>query len=119
MVYDIANRKTFEEIKTYFIYQIEEKCQKDIIIILLGNKTDLENLRQVSIEEGANYASDKGFMFLETSCLINRNVANSFETLIELTYREAIKKYQIDMTEKGLIINQSVNKKEDKGKCPC
>ena len=58
-------------------------------------------------------------MFLETSCLKNRNVANSFETLIELTYRENIKKNQIALIDKTLVINQSINKKEDKGNCPC
>ena len=86
LVYDITNRSSFDEIRDYFCEQIEEKCKKDIKIILLGNKTDLEEKRKVSSEEGTNLAVEKGYTFMETSCLENRNVADSFETLIELTY---------------------------------
>ena len=58
----------------------------------MGNKTDLEDQRKVSSEEGAGFSLENGYIFMETSCLQNRNVANAFETLIELTNIDEQKK---------------------------
>ena len=99
LVYDITERKSFDEIKNYFCEQIKEKCKKDIKIILLGNKTDFEENRKVTSEEGANFAVDKGYTFMETSCLENRNVADSFETLIELTYEKVLERRKENISE--------------------
>ena len=89
LVYDISNRKSFEELD-YYNGKIKENCNDNIQIILLGNKTDLEDERKVESEEGANYAANNGYLFMETSCLNNTNVADSFETLLELTHRNKI-----------------------------
>ena len=83
LVYDISERGSFENIKNYYIPQIKEKCKKDIVILLLGNKADKENERKVSIEEGVELASQEKYEFKETSCLQNKNVANAFEYLVE------------------------------------
>ena len=88
LVYDISERASFDDLKNYFIKKIKEKCKKDIQIILLGNKADLENKRKVPSEEGAKLALENNYIFLETSCLKNSNVADAFETLIEITNRE-------------------------------
>jgi GTPase SAR1 family protein len=66
-------------------------CKPNIVVILLGNKTDLENEREVQPEEGAAFAQENDYQFLETSCLKNQNVASAFETLIENTNIEAQK----------------------------
>ena len=74
LVYDISNRKSFEQIKNYYLPKIEENCKKKIPIILLGNKADKENEREVSIEESIELAVEHKFKFKETSCLKNENV---------------------------------------------
>ena len=84
LVYDISDRKSFEQIKNYYCPKIEELCKKNIPIILLGNKTDKENERKVTLEEGASLAVKHKFKFKETSCLKNENVADAFEALIEI-----------------------------------
>ena len=91
LVYDITSKETFEELESYFLKRIKEFCKKDMKIILLGNKTDLEEQRQVTQDEGADFAKENGFDFMETSCLENRNVADGFETLIELAYFDSKK----------------------------
>ena len=58
----------------------------------MGNKTDKENERQVTQEEGIELASKKGYKFQESSCLKNENVAGAFEALIELWNIENAKK---------------------------
>ena len=116
LVYDITKRSSFDEIKGYFCEQIEEKCKKDIKIILLGNKTDLEEEREVPPEEGANFAAENGYMFMETSCLKNKYVADCFETLIEIVGREAKEKekYQTNEDEGSIKIEKKGKKNKKK-----
>ena len=45
LVYDISDKKSFEECKNYYNETIKEKCKENIKVILLGNKTDLEDQR--------------------------------------------------------------------------
>ena len=93
LVYDISDRNSFEVIKEYYGPKIKELCKKNIPTILLGNKTDLEDKREVAIEEGAGLALEGNFKFKETSCQKNENVADAFEALIELWNFENHKKY--------------------------
>jgi small GTP-binding protein len=83
LVYDITNKKSFDRLKDFYVDQIKNICKEDIIIELLGNKSDLEDKREVSIEEGINLAMEQHYEFLESSCLQNKNVADAFLSLIE------------------------------------
>ena len=117
LVYDISKRSTFDEIKEYYKEKIKEKCKEDIKIILLGNKTDLEEKREVPSEEGAIFAAENGYMFMETSCLQNKYVADCFETLIEIIGREAKEKNQTNDNEGTIRIVNSIKKnKKNKNK---
>ena len=97
LVYDISNKKSFEKIKNYYIEAINENCKKDIPIILLGNKADLENEREISKEEGMLLAKQENYEFDECSCLKNINVASAFETLLERWNFERHKEKQKDL----------------------
>ena len=89
LVYDISNRKSFDECKNSYNINIKERCKKNVKVILLGNKTDLEENREIKPEEGAGLSLENDYIFMETSCLKNENVASAFETLIEMTNIEA------------------------------
>ena len=52
---------------------------KSICVILIGNKKDLEDKRQVTYEEGENFAKENGLMFLETSAKTAYNVVEAFK----------------------------------------
>ena len=84
LVFDIANELSFNKIKNYYIEKIKEKCKMGIPIILLGNKTDLENERQVSQEEAIDLSIKEEYIYKESSCIKNENVADAFETIIEM-----------------------------------
>ena len=84
MVYDISNHSSFDEIKNYYCNEIRDICQNNIPVILLGNKTDLEDERQVKQEDGVILAVSHNYKFMETSAKKNENVADAFEALIEL-----------------------------------
>lgn len=83
LVYDISNISSFDEIKNYYVKRIRESCEKDIPILLLGNKADLEEKRQVTKEQGIELALKENYEFNESSCMKNLNVAGAFESLIE------------------------------------
>ena len=83
LVYDITNKQSFNIIKDYYVYQIKSYCKEKVIVELLGNKSDKENKRQVSIEEGIIFAREHNYVFLESSCLQNKNVNEAFKILIE------------------------------------
>ena len=84
LVYDITVIKSFESIKNYYSKTITEICPKNIPIMLLGNKLDIENKRKVSQQEGIEFAQSNNYLFKETSCKTNENVIDAFEALIEM-----------------------------------
>lgn len=117
LVYDITNRKSFEEIQNYYVEEIKNNCKFEVKVMLLGNKTDLEDKREISSDEGAKFAASHGYMFLETSCVVNRNVADSFETLIELAYRDVLERNPNKQQESHFSINESKEEKKVRTGC--
>ena len=94
IVYDITNRRSFEEIEKYFIPTLKEKCKKKhFVVMLLGNKKDLEDKRKISFEEGSKLASKYNFLFEEVSCCENINISETFQRIIESTYYEKRKNW--------------------------
>ena len=83
LVYDISNIKSFKKISDFYVDKIKECCKENIPILLLGNKTDLENKRQVTKEMGIELALKEKYEFKESSCIENKNVAGAFESLVE------------------------------------
>jgi Ras-related protein Rab-2A len=71
--------------------------KKTITVILIGNKKDLEDKRQVSYEEGEAFAKENGLMFLETSAKTAYNVVESFNLSAECILNN-IQKNGIDPT---------------------
>ena len=85
LMYDITSTMSFEKVRDYYIEQIKENCKSDIKVILLGNKSDLEEQRAVSQEEGKDLANNNGYIFMESSCKDNYNVSDAFTALVEMT----------------------------------
>ena len=77
LVYDITRRETFNHLVKW-LSEVRENASNDITIILIGNKNDLEDKRQVSIEEGESFASENNLLFLETSAKTSNNIAEAF-----------------------------------------
>ena len=117
LVYDISDKNSFNECK-YYSEQIREKCKKGINTILLGNKTDLENKRQISPDEGANFALENKYLFLETSCLKNEKVADAFQTLIETTNKTTNNRI-IENNDNNLKLNIKDNNNKKKKRKLC
>ncbi|KAK2842290.1 hypothetical protein Q5P01_012490 [Channa striata] len=80
LVYDICNEKSFENIKNW-IRNIEEHASSDVEKMILGNKCDMTDRRQVSKDRGEKLAIDYGVKFLETSAKSSLNVEEAFYTM--------------------------------------
>ena len=76
-MYDITRKETFIHV-TKWLEEVKNNSSKTITVILIGNKKDLEDKRQVSYEEGEAFAKENGLMFLETSAKTAYNVVESF-----------------------------------------
>ena len=111
LVYDITNIKSFNACKNYYIAQINNECKKHVKVILLGNKTDLKDKRQVTQEMGINLAKANKYIFMETSCEDNYNVSDAFEALIEMTNTDMIKRGKFNKKQSDL---KKVKKQKNK-----
>ena len=83
LVYDITRKETFKNVIKWLEEMKSNICEQ-ITIILIGNKKDLENKREVSYEKGESFAKKNGFMFLETSAKSIYNVVENFQKLTQL-----------------------------------
>ena len=77
VVYDISKRETFENVSTW-IEDCKNQSPKTIYMILVGNKCDLAENRQVTTEEGQELADKYGLEFFETSAKTGENVEEIF-----------------------------------------
>ena len=102
LIYDITNRKEFEEMKEYFIGTIKKLFKKNVKIILVGNKIDLENNRKISYNEGSKLAFSNNFLLIETSCLENKNVYEAFDKIIGI-YRLSYINNEKNINEKYIL----------------
>ena len=81
LVYDVTNKKSFDELKNYWWGQIKENCNNNIIIALAANKCDLYEQRQVSDEEGEEFAESLGALFASTSAKNDSGITKLFEDI--------------------------------------
>jgi len=77
VVYDITNANSFHQTSKW-IDDVRTERGSDVIIMLVGNKTDLTDKRQVSTEEGERKAKELNVMFIETSAKAGYNVKQLF-----------------------------------------
>ena len=78
LVYDITSRESFDSAATWL-----EECKvngnPEMLVVLVGNKTDLSNQRQVSHAEGAAFAQKNGMIFIETSAKSDMGIKEAFK----------------------------------------
>eukprot|EP00522_Entomoneis_paludosa_P003324 CAMPEP_0172471316 /NCGR_PEP_ID=MMETSP1065-20121228/67754_1 /TAXON_ID=265537 /ORGANISM="Amphiprora paludosa, Strain CCMP125" /LENGTH=277 /DNA_ID=CAMNT_0013229411 /DNA_START=725 /DNA_END=1560 /DNA_ORIENTATION=- len=77
LVYDITRRDTFQHLGRW-LEEAKQHAQPNMVILLIGNKNDLEHRRAVSTEEGKAFADANGLLFMETSAKTAYNVEQAF-----------------------------------------
>ncbi|KAK8625400.1 hypothetical protein V6N13_090272 [Hibiscus sabdariffa] len=91
LVYNVTKPTTFENVSRW-LKELRDHADSNIMIMLIGNKTDLKHLRAVAAEDGQSFAEKEGLSFIETSALEATNVEKAFQTILSEIYRIISKK---------------------------
>ena len=83
IIYDITNRDSFKNLENW-LGEIERNASAKVLKILIGNKCDLEQDRDIQFDEGQAFANRNGMEFMETSAKANTNINEAFESLAKL-----------------------------------
>mmetsp|Transcript_53476 Transcript_53476/g.48086 ORF Transcript_53476/g.48086 Transcript_53476/m.48086 type:complete len:244 (-) Transcript_53476:334-1065(-) len=128
LVYDITDEQSFLNVK-YWLQQIDQYSTAHPIVILIGNKCDLEVDREVSIERGQELAKDFDILFLETSARKSINIEQCFDNLIKevievqeskcllLKKEDQEKNIKLDSEKFSININDKFAKVKEKINC--
>ncbi|KAH9776786.1 ras-related protein RABA3 [Citrus sinensis] len=85
VVYDITKRQSFDHVARG-VEELRAHADSSIRIILIGNKSDLVDMRAVSAEDVVEFAEDQGLFFSEASALNGDNVDTAFFRLLQEIY---------------------------------
>ena len=85
LVFDITDKDSFIDCQNFYLEKIKENCKKKYKILLIGNKIDLEGERCVTSQKGSIFAFENNCKYMETSCFLNENVCEAFESVIDTT----------------------------------
>ncbi|KAH3745306.1 ras family protein [Pelomyxa schiedti] len=85
LVYDISKVQTFRNIERW-LTELRENADKNIVIMLVGNKADLRHLREVPTEEAKSFSEKNSLSFIETSALEATNVEAAFQNILGEIY---------------------------------
>ncbi|XP_073699743.1 RAB11B, member RAS oncogene family, a [Garra rufa] len=86
LVYDIAKHLTYENVERW-LKELRDHADNNIVIMLVGNKSDLRHLRAVPTDEARAFAEKNSLSFIETSALDSTNVEEAFKNILTEIYR--------------------------------
>lgn len=119
IVYDITNRKSFKDASKW-IDDVRAERGNQVIIALVGNKTDLGDKREVSSEEGEAKAKEIGAIFIETSAKAGHNVKALFKKVAsELPGLEVSQQQDSELIDVTIDNNNSNNAAAGASSCAC
>ena len=102
VVFDVTERKSFQNVTTW-VECIDKFAKSNVLRILVGNKTDLEDKRVVSTEEGKELAAQNGLKYYEISALTITGLHEMFEDVakeyVEIYEQKAYKNFQLKKIE--------------------
>ncbi len=132
-MYDITRRETFTQLEKW-LTEARENASENMVIMLIGNKVDLDHKRAVTYQDGADFAAKNGLIFLETSAKTAANVEEAFVQTAQKIYQNILDGvYELDNEASGIKVgvtaqvqasnannkqaDASSGKKEGKGGC--
>ncbi|EGR29423.1 Ras family protein, putative [Ichthyophthirius multifiliis] len=107
IVYDITDRDSFQNVKQW-MYEIEKNAKENVQKILVGNKCDQNDQRQVDYEEGLHLSQQYNLTFFEASAKNSHNIELSFQTLV----KNIVEKGGFPQKHQGLKIGRNYNQKQ-------
>ncbi len=113
IVFDLSSKNTFQNVEKWY-NEIKKTADPNINLILIGNKSDLKDKRQISTEEGENKAKEMNVAYLETSALNCDNVDKAFDALIEAISNKMKKEMEAEEEENDDNNNDNIQNKNFK-----
>ena len=117
LVYDITKKKSFDNIDKWYS-ELKSNSDEKIYTMLLGNKSDLEENREVSIDEAEKKAKNFNIAFMETSAYNGNNINKAFNELINNVYQNNKHAFnqeiKVILKDKGVEIPQENNEENKK-----
>ena len=121
LVYDITNKKTFEEIEKIWYPSVKEHGEKYSVLAVVGNKCDLYENEEVKENEAREYAQQIGATFMLVSAKSGDNIDLLFNTLVKQylgpAFTEQLNEMKKEKGETGKLTTQKAKKKKKKGGC--
>ncbi|KAL0581123.1 GTPase Ryh1 [Marasmius crinis-equi] len=117
VVFDITNRQSFLSTSKW-IDDVRSERGNDVIIVLVGNKADLSDKRQVTLEEATATATGLNIMFMETSAKAGHNVKTLFKK-IAMSLPGMEKEGQTDQNAKIDVTTPTPNEVPEASQCNC
>ena len=108
LIYDISNKDSFSSIPTWFS-QILDVKNDEAVFALVGNKSDLNDKREVTFAEGKKFADEKNIIFEEVSAKNGNKIDQLFTTKI---YEAIYKKFKKKFDDKKIQENNNINSNE-------
>lgn len=99
LVYDITRRITYNHL-TSWLTDARNLTNPNTVIMLIGNKKDLEAQRDVTYEEAAQFAKENGLIFVESSAKTGENVEEAFLKTAKLIF-QSVQEGNVDLTADG------------------
>ena len=113
VVYDVTNTNTFDKAQ-HWIKELQKLGRKDVIIVLVGNKSDLEEDKAIQYEDAELYAKEQNLIFIETSAKTGENINKLFFLIAENLLASGESKKEVpSITSTG-----NVQVKEEKSNFP-
>ena len=106
LIFDLTSRESFDGVVEW-LKHIEDESGKDIPIVLVGNKNDLDN-RIITTEEALEFANKRMLYFFETSAMNGFNINDAFYTIAELTWKQVSQKESI----KAVTVSKNTHKRK-------
>lgn len=124
LVYDIAKHATYVNV-TRWLKELRDHADSNIVIMLVGNKSDLKHLRAVTTDEAKAFSTENGLSFIETSALDASNVEGAFQTILTDIYRIVSSKSlesstnNIEPPKEGISVGPSLDSTATQGSKCC
>ena len=115
LAYDVTNRKSYDDL-TFWFNEIYSKCEKSVVVLVVGNKCDMTNV-EVTAEEAAKFTQGHKSRHLFVSAKTGQNVDGAFEILLRDVISSEV---LVDLTKKykdSVAIKKGSSRKKDKKGC--
>lgn len=116
--FDLTSESTLENVN-YWINSIKTTARKNVSILIIGNKSDLNDMREVTTEQGKEFAAKNGIDYLETSSKMQIGVDEAFETLVKKILEQREIEEGNECGNRGVQLSNTKEKGKNKEKKCC